>query len=270
FESDRDVVDAARQQLERVQIAARGLLAAIEDQDVVAQLLRLAEDLRRQHDGPSTSRLAAQLLHDAALEDRIHSGRELIEEDDRRVDHENLRDLHAAAETAAQVLHLAMGFGAEAKVRQHPLDAYPDLGVAQAVKPREGAEVVAHRQKQLDGGLLNHDGDAPAHVERRGDDAVAEDAGLARGRPGERREDLQQRRLAGAVRTEQAEDRASRDVEREVVDGAHGRLPATGVELHEVADANRRIRHVCKFAVLTNSSVRRYCPAAVYKVGRWQ
>ena len=45
-----------------------------------------------------------------------------------------------------------------------------------AVKARERDEVVAHRQEQLDGGLLNDDRDPPAHLERRGDDVVAEDA----------------------------------------------------------------------------------------------
>src|SRR6185295_6513115 len=103
-EGDRDVVDTARQQLERVEIAARGLASAVEDQDVVAELLGLAEDLRRQHHGPAAFRLAAQLLHHAALEDGIHAGRELVEKDDRRVDHEDLGDLDAAAEAAAEVL----------------------------------------------------------------------------------------------------------------------------------------------------------------------
>ena len=65
----------------------------------------------------------AQLVHDAALEDRIHPGRELVEEDDRRLDHEDLRDLHAAAEAAAQVLDLAVRLGGEAEVVEHALRA---------------------------------------------------------------------------------------------------------------------------------------------------
>ena len=173
----------------------------------------------------------------------IHAGRELVEEDHRRVDHEDLGDLHAPAEAAAQVHHLAVRFGRQAEVLHHPLGARPNLGVAHAVEPRERAEVVPHRQKQLDGGLLNHDRDAPPHVERRGDDVVAEDAGGARCRPRERREDAQQRRLAGAIRAEQAEDRAARDVERQAVDGADGRLPAAGVELDEITDTNGRFGH---------------------------
>ena len=52
IEGHGHVVDPLRQQLERVQIAARRLPAAVEDQDVIAQLLRLAENLRGQHDGP--------------------------------------------------------------------------------------------------------------------------------------------------------------------------------------------------------------------------
>jgi hypothetical protein len=49
------VVHALRQELERVQIASGRLTAAVEDEDVIAQFLRLAEDLCREHDGASAA-----------------------------------------------------------------------------------------------------------------------------------------------------------------------------------------------------------------------
>ena len=108
-----------------------------------------------------------ELLHDAALEDRIHAGRELVEEDDRRVDHEHLGHLHAAPEAAAQVHHLAVRFGASVRSRSSTRSARGWISArAQPVKPREGGEVVAHREEQLDRRFLNHDRDAPPHVER--------------------------------------------------------------------------------------------------------
>ena len=249
IEGDRDVVDALRQQLQRVQVAARRLPAAVHDQDVVAQFLGLAEDLRGQHDRAPVRGLAPELVHHATLEDRIHAGRELVEEDDRRLDHEDLRDLHAAAEAAAQVLDLAVRFGREAEVVEHALGARPDLGVAQAVKAGEGRQVVADRQEQLHRGLLDDDRDPPADVERRRDDVVAEDRGRSGRRPRQRRQNLQQRRLAGAVGAEEAEDGAARHVERQAVERADVRLPAAGVQLDEITDTDGRVGHVRTFGL---------------------
>ena len=233
-----------RQQLERVQIAARHLPAVIDDQDVVAELLGLAQDLRRQDDGPSARRFAAQHVHDAALQDRIHAGRELVEEDDRRVDHEHLRDLDAPPEAAAQVHHLPVRFGGKIQIVEHAPDPRADLGRRQSVEAREGCEVVAHRQKQFDRGFLNHDRNAPPHVQRCGNHVVAQDARGACGRAGERRQHAQQCGLARAIRAEQAENRPARDVERQPIDRADRRVPATSVALDEISDTNRRVRHI--------------------------
>ena len=158
-------------------------------------------------------------------------------------DHEDLGHLHAPFEAAAQIDHLAMGFGRQAEVVHHPVGARANLAGAHAVEPRERAEIVPHGQKQLDGRFLDHDRDPPPHFERRRDNVVAEDDGGARGRPHQRGQDAQQRRLARAVRAEQSEDRAARDVERQAIDRADSRLSAPGVQLDEIADSNGRFGH---------------------------
>ena len=111
-----------------------------------------------------------------ALEDRIHAGRELVEEDDRRIDHEHLRDLDAPAEAAAQVLRLPSRLsarGRSAPSRRRRSLAPP---ASARVKPREREQVVAHRQQQLRGVFLDHDGD-PLRGPRAGShDVVAEHA----------------------------------------------------------------------------------------------
>ena len=54
---DRNFVQAARQQFERIDVAARRLTAGAHDEDVIAELFRFAENLRRQHDGAAARRL---------------------------------------------------------------------------------------------------------------------------------------------------------------------------------------------------------------------
>jgi hypothetical protein len=111
------------------------------------------------------------------------------------------------------------------------------------VEPREGAEIVPHREKQLDRRFLDHDRDPPPHVERRRGDVVAEDEGGAGRRPHQRGQDAQQRRLACAIGAEQPEDRAAGDVERQAIDRTDSRLSAPGVQLDEIADSNGRFGH---------------------------
>jgi hypothetical protein len=217
IERHRHVVDALRQQLERVQVAACRLPSAVDDQHVVAELLRLSQDLRRQHQRSAAGGCAPQAIHDAALQDRIHPGRELVEEHDRRVHHEDLGDLDPPAETAAEVHHFPARLGGETELFQDPVRALADLRAAQTVEARERSEIVANGEEKLGGTFLDHDGDATADFERLGDDVAVEDGRGAGGRPRERRQDPQERRLAGAVRSEQAEDRAPLHIEREAI-----------------------------------------------------
>ena len=123
-ECHRDLIEPARQQLQRIDVAARRLTPGAHDENVVAELFGLAENLRRQHDRAAARGFLPQARHDRSLQDRIHPGRELIEEHDRRIDHEDLRHLHAPLEAAAQVHHLPMRLrsGARTGPARRPFD----------------------------------------------------------------------------------------------------------------------------------------------------
>src|SRR6185369_14560403 len=125
------------------------------DEDVVAKFFGFAEDLRRKDDGPATLGFAAQGGHDLALEDRVHAGGELVEEHDRRFDHEDLGDLDAAAESAAEILDFAVGFGGELEALHQGWGAAEGGVFGQAVKAREGEQVVADREEKFNRGLLD-------------------------------------------------------------------------------------------------------------------
>jgi hypothetical protein len=176
IECQSDLVHLLRQQLQRVQVSARDLLPAVDNQDVVAQLLRLRENLRGEHDRPAIGDFLPQQLHDGTFEDRVHPGRELVEEDNRCVHHEHFRELHATAEPAAEILRLAACIRSQSENLEHVIRSTSHVGSREAVEPRERQQVVAHGQQQLRGLFLDHDDDARADVERVAHDVVAEDA----------------------------------------------------------------------------------------------
>jgi hypothetical protein len=164
-EGDRDLVQPSRQHLQRVDIAARGLAAGAQDEDVVAELFRLAENLRGQHDRPAARRLLPQPRHHRSFQERIHSGRELIEKHHRRVDHEHLGDLHAAFEPPLEVHDLAICFRPQLELIQHVFGPIANGLRREAVKSAEGGEVVEDREEQIGGALLNDNRNAFAHFE---------------------------------------------------------------------------------------------------------
>ena len=77
-ESQRDFVHALGKQLQRVQVASCDLFSPIDDEDIVAKLFCLAENLSRQDDGSSLLDFGAQKIHYLALQDGIHSGGKFI------------------------------------------------------------------------------------------------------------------------------------------------------------------------------------------------
>jgi hypothetical protein len=178
-ERHSDFADPRRQQLQRVQIAAGHLPAFVDDQDVVAEILSLAQYLSGQHDRAAARGLPPQPIHDGPLQDGVHAGRELVEKHDRRVDHEDLRHLDAAAKPAAQVLRLPVGLRREAEFVHHPIGAPADRRAALAVEPRERQQVVTHRQQQLGGMFLNDDDDVAAYVRRLPDNIESHHACVA-------------------------------------------------------------------------------------------
>ena len=88
---------------------------------------------------------------------------------------------------------------------------------ARAKKSRYSSTVVL----RVDAGVVRHEAGDPPHLLRLVDDRVAADARVAALRRVQRRQDAHRRRLAGAVRADEAEHLAALDAERDVVHGAH-------------------------------------------------
>ena len=93
------------------------------------------------------------------------------------------------------------------------------LRARHAVQLREDDQVLFDAQLEVARHRLRDDADRAAHAVGLLDDVEAVDERGARGRRQQRRQHADQRRLAGAVRAEQAEDLAFLDGEADAVDG---------------------------------------------------
>ena len=136
----------------------------------------------------------------------VDAGGRLVEHDHRRLVHERLADQHAPLHAARQRAHVGVGLRREVEVMQDLVD--PVVVVAQAEVAGLDAQRLAHREERIEHELLRHDAERAARVAVVGDDVVAQDAHRAAVGARQAGEDRDQRRLAGAVRTEQAEELA--------------------------------------------------------------
>src|SRR5204863_8820691 len=108
------------------------------------------------------------------------------------------------------------------------------------VQLREDDQVLLDAQLEIARHRLRDHANRMADAVRLPDDVVAVDEGAAGGRRQERRQHPDQRRLAGAVRPEQAEDRAVLDGETDPVHGGevaeflHDAANVDGVHVREV------------------------------------
>ena len=163
---------------------------------------------------------------------RVETVRRLVEHEQLGPAEQRPGDAEPLAHALRVRLDLAVDRVAEAGDRERAVD----VGIGEAVAARlpVGLEVgdageVGHERRVLD-----HRADAPQLRAPR-PHVLAEEARLAAVGVDETDEHAQRRRLAGAVRAEQAADLARADGEVEVVDGEHG-----AVALGEVADLDRR------------------------------
>jgi hypothetical protein len=138
---------------------------------------------------------------------RVQRRRRLVEQQHGRLAEQPDGDVDALAVAARQRPDRVAGAIHQVGLRQHPLD--PPVHFRDLLQPREQAQVLAHRQLRVDRRLLRHPADLAA-VERHPSGR----------RPQRAREDLQQRRLAGAVRSDDRQQLAGRRAERDVLERA--------------------------------------------------
>src|SRR5205814_1985053 len=102
------------------------------------------------------------------------------------------------------------------------LDPLATLGALQAINRAEELEVLHHGEVAIERESLRDVADVRAHLLAVALDVEAVDGGVAAGRDEETAEDADERRLAGAVRAEETEDLAARDLQRDAVERADG------------------------------------------------
>src|SRR5947199_230073 len=126
--------------------------------------------------------------------------------------------LPAAGERARE----AVAVRADVREVDCPFDALATLGAFQAINRAEELEVLHHGEVAIEREGLRDVADVRAHLLAVALDVEAVDGGVAAGRDEKAAEDADERRLAGAVRTEEAEDLAARDLQRDAVERTNG------------------------------------------------
>ena len=215
--------------------------AVVDDRDPVAQLVGLGHVVGRQEDGPAgDGRLPGEdELADGAGGGDVEPERRLVEEEDPRVVEQAAGEVHLLALAGRQGADPLLALLVEPDRVDQLVDPVPAVARRQAVELAEHPELLADGQdpvaRLLAAGDHVHD---PADLLGLALDVEAEDPGGPLRRQEERRQDLDQRRLAGAVRAEQAEELAGLDLEVDAVEGDDG-LRLDVVDAPDPADVDR-------------------------------
>ena len=189
-------------------------LAAVDDQHLVDGLRDLCEHVARDEHGPLPGGERAQEVAQPAHAFRVEPVCRLVEDQQLGVAEQRGGEPEPLAHAERVPLDAAASRRVELDQPQHLLD--PRVA-ADPTARAERAQVVAARAARVEVGRLEHRADPQrGPLERRV--GLAEDERAAARRRREPEQHPQRRRLAGAVRAEEAGDRARLEREREIVD----------------------------------------------------
>jgi hypothetical protein len=214
----------------------------VDDGDAIAQLVGLVHVVRGQeHRQVALGLDTAEHLPHRGARDRVEAGGGLVEKEDARLVHQAARDLDAAAHAAGEVLDGLVG-------PRRQLDRGQELGdeplaplAWHAVQLGVDEQVLLGGELEVAGHRLRDDADGAAHGVGLVEHIGAGDARRAARRRQQGGEHADQRRLAGAVGAEHAEDFALADGEGDAVDGGE-----VAEALGEVVDLDGRGGHVSR------------------------
>ena len=150
---------------------------------------------------------------------------------------ERAAEVEPAPHAARVRFHDAIRGVVEVELREKLGGAALRLASRETVEAPEHDEVLAAGEVLVDCRVLTGEADERPDGLRLAHDVVSRDGRVARVGPQQRREDAHGRRLAGAVRSEQPENRSLRDDEVDAVEGADLSLPGA-VDLHEAFGLN--------------------------------
>src|ERR1041385_353643 len=193
--------------------------AVVDDDDLAADLRHLGEDVRREDDGA----VGGELLDEAAdLDDLlgVEADRRLVEDEHRRVVDQRAREADALAVALGEAAHDARRDVGEKAFGEHALERVFESALRDAFDAADELEIRAHGHVVIERRVLRQIADAPPRFARLLDDVEALDRDGALGRRHEAGDDAHRRRLARAVRPEQAQNLAVLGAEADVVDRA--------------------------------------------------
>src|SRR5439155_9298867 len=209
-------VDAAAGADELVDAAGGDEAAVVHDRGVGTDLLELGQDVAGEEDGHALGAEPADELADLAHLLGVEADGGLVEDEELGLVEEGLREGETLTHAGRVGAHFAVDRGAEAG----DLEGFVEVsfGEGLATGEREGLEIVDAGHVRHEAGALDDRADA-AQERAAGAHALAEEERAAAGGVDEAEDHAQGGGLAGAVRAEQAEDGAGRDLESEVVHG---------------------------------------------------
>ena len=179
--------------------------AVVDDREPVTQLVRLLQVLGREEDGRAALVDPAHLVPDREPARGVEPGRGLVEEQHLRLVHERRRQIEPALHPAGVALDQPVGRVLELHQLEQLLRALEAPRAGEAEQPPLQNEQLAPALARIEPGLLERDPDAATHRIGLAGHVHTRHLRGARGDRQQRREHAHGRRLARAVRSQEAE-----------------------------------------------------------------
>jgi sulfane dehydrogenase subunit SoxC len=204
--------------LERIRRALGDDLTVVDDSDPIGKDIGFLEVLRGQEDRDAVlAREPTNLVPQRCATLDVKARGRLVEEQDARTMDERHGEIEATLHAAGVAAHLAIGRVAQADTLEQLHRAWRALGARERLEGSLEQKMLAAGEQRIERRLLQRGPDVAAHRGTFLDDVVAAHSCRPGGRGQERSEHKDRRRLAGAVRTEEAVDLACPDMQIDAV-----------------------------------------------------
>ena len=212
---------------QRVEFPGGDDAAVVDDRDVLADVLDQVELVAGEEDGGAAFCLRAQQLGERLHGDRIEPCERLVEHEQLRLVHERRRKLRPLLVAMRELLQLRRRPLGKAEPLQPRLRGRPRLVCVHAVQAAEVGDLLGDRHPRIETALLRHVAEAQPVLELHRPPIPEHLARIRLDQPEDR---AHRRRLAGAVRPEEAEHPAALDRERAAVERLHLTEPLVDVD----------------------------------------
>ena len=193
--------------------------AAVDDGDLVRHRQRLVLVVSHEDEGrPELLVQRPQLFLETGSQVLVERRQRLVEQQDARLEDECAGESDPLLLATGQLARHPFAEALEVRQRQQAVDLAADDVLAGAAHPQGEADVLAHRHGRKEGIALEDHAEIALLRRQSSDVPVAKPDTTCR-RRNEARDHHQDRRLAGARRAKERQERAGGDVERDVVHG---------------------------------------------------